>query len=1190
MTAKTAGRKVLTTKDQLANRSNTNLSDCVSLVLMAASLFLLTCLLSYDPKDPSFNVATTRAGVSNLCGLLGAYIADGLVQLLGKTALLLPFILGAFAFRKFRFPERAVKGRSWVAALLGLMMLACVAESFAARPFLGFPATNSGGAVGGSLHFILSRLLGGVGEFLFTLTGLAVCALILADAPLKGVLADMRLKIRRFRSGRSTLAASFFSFFRKDRTGITEQPRSSAPTHEETALMREHAPLPEIEPVPAIVKRPTWERMDLTSNEYTLMDTAPAPSAAPIDLHCDAASHICEADSRAFQEIAPPRPWDERLLTEVDAPEDRRVPAEMVAHASASFPDEAAYVDPIDIELEVVWHESVPAQSAVDREEITPKAPEPTDMWIPAVTPAVVNQSQAPPKAIHPDLAIEPVFEDELPVDDVAVHAPERTEAPVAAQLPGESVQAAKPPVAVKTAPVAPSVSPVDIAPKVFPKAIHPDLAIEPVFEDELPVDDVAVHAPERTEAPVAAQLPGEGVQAARPLAAVKTAPVAPPVSPVDIATKAVPEAIHPDLAIEPVFEDELPVADLAVQAPEPTEAPVVAELPREGVQAAKPLVLKITPVTAAEIMLVDELPAEVTLADEDDDTEPPWETAEAAPQESENDALAEAKAPFEEFLSDLESRGESAEVQAHIPPEVAQTPETKAGGHVIKVVRRADERKLHVVTAEEKPHETPDYRLPSLDLLDTPPDTKRTVDEEFLQQNAAILEQKLSDLGVKASVVEIHPGPVITMYEVTLAPGIPLRRVLNMADDLAMALKSGSTRIVAPIPGKDTVGIEVPNLHREIVYFSEIVESDVFRAADLPLKMALGKCIDGEPFSASLTGMPHLLIAGATGTGKSVGLNCLILSWLMSCSPDEVKFLMVDPKRLELSYYQDIPHLLHPVVTEAEKVPRLLSWAIKEMERRYELLSEAGAKNIQGFNRMVEKDELRTGDNKPLAKIPYIIIIVDELAELMMVSAKDIEIAIARLAQMARAAGIHLILATQRPSVDVVTGIIKANFPARLSFQVSAKADSRTILDGVGAENLLGMGDMLFLPPGVSKVRRLHGAYVSENEIRRVVDFIKAQRRPTYLQEITTHVTEEDARSSSTDLIDDVKYDEAVELVTRLGHASISLIQRHMRIGYNRAARIIEAMESEGIIGPSDGTSRPREVLARSLEAVADH
>ncbi|MDQ7785436.1 MAG: DNA translocase FtsK 4TM domain-containing protein [Desulfomonilaceae bacterium] len=508
-----------------------------------------------------------------------------------------------------------------------------------------------------------------------------------------------------------------------------------------------------------------------------------------------------------------------------------------------------------------------------------------------------------------------------------------------------------------------------------------------------------------------------------------------------------------------------------------------------------------------------------------------------------------------------------------------------------IRVTRRADEDVQAAGMIERGVTEGSDsFQLPPTDFLDTPDTSNRSVDEKLLEENAAILEQKLADLKISGKVVEIHPGPVITMYELVLAPGIPLRKVLSTSDDLAMALKCGSTRVVAPLPGKDTVGIEVPNLDREIVYFREIIESPAFMKFTAPLKIAMGKGIDGEPFASSLARMPHLLIAGATGTGKSVGLNCLICSLLMSCNPDDVKFLMVDPKKLELSYYQDIPHLLHPVVTEAEKVPKVLSWAIREMERRYDLLSAAGAKNIEGYNKKVLSGDIPSeSDDVPREKLPYVVIIVDELAELMMVAAKDIEISIARLAQMARAAGIHLILATQRPSVDVITGVIKANFPARVSFQVSARPDSRTILDTTGAENLLGMGDMLFLPPGTSKMRRLHGAFVSENEISKIVDFIKAQRSPVYLQEIAKHVAEDESKLAVGDLIDDEKYDEAVDLVTRLGHASISLIQRHMRIGYNRAARIIEAMESEGIIGPSDGTSRPREVLARSLASVPD-
>jgi len=545
---------------------------------------------------------------------------------------------------------------------------------------------------------------------------------------------------------------------------------------------------------------------------------------------------------------------------------------------------------------------------------------------------------------------------------------------------------------------------------------------------------------------------------------------------------------------------------------------------------------------------------------------------------------VKELKKSIEEYLN-TKAAGASAERKRGRAEAKNNAPQ----GKLITVARRADES-ISKSKSRERVSTADDYKFPPVDLLDMPSSSNRHVDKDLLESNAAVLEQKLADLGVQGEVVAVHPGPVITMYELTLAPGVPLRKIIGTSDDLAMALKSGSTRVVAPIHGKNTVGIEVPNLNREIVYFREIIESPAFGELDDALKMAIGKGIDGQPFSTSLARMPHLLIAGATGTGKSVGLNSLICSWLMYCHPDDLKLLLVDPKKLELSYYQDIPHLLHPVVTEPDKVPKVLSWAIREMERRYTLLSQAGAKNVESYNKKIRSGEvLGTEDGPAPEKLPYIVIIVDELAELMMVAAKDIEISIARLAQMARASGIHLILATQRPSVDVITGVIKANFPARMSYQVSAKPDSRTILDTTGAEHLLGMGDMLFMPPGVSKLIRLHGAYVSENEIKRICDFIKAQRAPVYLQEITKHVAEDESSVSGSDFIDDPKYDEAVELVTRIGHASISLIQRHMRIGYNRAARIIEAMETEGLIGPSDGTSRPREVLARALDMDLD-
>ncbi len=455
-------------------------------------------------------------------------------------------------------------------------------------------------------------------------------------------------------------------------------------------------------------------------------------------------------------------------------------------------------------------------------------------------------------------------------------------------------------------------------------------------------------------------------------------------------------------------------------------------------------------------------------------------------------------------------------------------------------------------------------FQKPPLNLLnDPPPQVKRESKEELLAR-AKLLEQKLEDFGVRGKVTEICPGPVITVYEYEPAPGIKINKISSLADDLALGLKAASVRIVAPIPGKSAVGIEVANREREIVYLKEILASETYRKAKSKLTLALGKDISGRPVVTDLAKMPHLLIAGATGTGKSVCLHSMLMSLLFKATPEEVRLLLIDPKRIELSVYDGIPHLLHPVLLEPKTATLALKWAVAEMERRYQLLEEARARNLESYNAQAEE------------KLPYIVIVVDELADLMVVSSKDVEMSLTRLAQMARASGIHLLLATQRPSVDVLTGIIKANFPARISFQVSSRTDSRTILDTGGAERLLGAGDMLFLPPGTSKLKRIHGAYISEEEVKRVIEFLQSQGEPAYEIEFT--VTEEGGSEIADDEVDEL-YEQAVQIVVQTGQASISMLQRRLRVGYNRAARMIERMEKEGIVGPSDGV-RPRPVL----------
>jgi S-DNA-T family DNA segregation ATPase FtsK/SpoIIIE len=473
-------------------------------------------------------------------------------------------------------------------------------------------------------------------------------------------------------------------------------------------------------------------------------------------------------------------------------------------------------------------------------------------------------------------------------------------------------------------------------------------------------------------------------------------------------------------------------------------------------------------------------------------------------------------------------------------------------------------------------------FQLPSISFLEEPESLPVSADNENLRMQSRLLEKKLEDFGVRGRVAAVSPGPVITTFEYEPAAGIKINKIVTLADDLALALRAGSIRIVAPIPGKSVIGIEVPNAVREMVRFREIAVSETFEKSTSQMTLCLGKDIVGNPFVAELERMPHLLIAGATGAGKSVALNTMICSLLYKAGPDEVKLIMVDPKRIELSHYDGIPHLITPVVTDVKKATNALFWAVREMERRYELLSDNKARNIVQYNRKVASQRSDAPDDDALQSLPFIVIIIDELADLMMVASRDVEVALTRLAQMARAAGLHLILATQRPSVDVLTGIIKANFPTRLSFQVSSKTDSRTIIDTNGAENLLGNGDMLFMPPGTAKLQRIHGAYISETEMARITEFLKNQKQPEYDHEVTEPVnTDEDG---GTDAEADEKYDEAVALVTRTRQASISMVQRHLRIGYNRAARIIEMMEKEGVVGPSDG-AKPRDVLVGSYD-----
>lgn len=470
------------------------------------------------------------------------------------------------------------------------------------------------------------------------------------------------------------------------------------------------------------------------------------------------------------------------------------------------------------------------------------------------------------------------------------------------------------------------------------------------------------------------------------------------------------------------------------------------------------------------------------------------------------------------------------------------------------------------------------DYKLPTTDML-TPPAARPEMAETDLLERARQLAEKCQEFNVSGQVKQISPGPVVTTFEFKPDPGVKYSRITSLVDDLCLGLKAESIRIDR-IPGKSTVGIEVPNDKREVIRLREVIESKKFRDSESKLSLALGKTIDGANYSADLAKMPHLLIAGATGAGKSVALNSILLSLLYKATPDEVKLILVDPKRLELGLYADLPHLLTPIVTDPKRAGYALKWAVTEMENRYKHLAQFSVRNIEQYNKEVSSMKPKDGEEAP-QPLPFIVIIIDELADLMMVAAREVEESITRLAQMARAVGIHLVLATQRPSVDVITGLIKANFPSRISFRVSSKVDSRTIIDTNGAEGLLGQGDMLFLGPGTSRLVRVHGAYVDEKECKRICDFIRSQGNPAYNETIVMS-EKESGGGDGGDFPKDEKYDDAVRIVVKSQKASTSLLQRHLRIGYGRAASIIDSMEREGIVGPEDGT-KPRQVLVKA-------
>lgn len=538
---------------------------------------------------------------------------------------------------------------------------------------------------------------------------------------------------------------------------------------------------------------------------------------------------------------------------------------------------------------------------------------------------------------------------------------------------------------------------------------------------------------------------------------------------------------------------------------------------------------------------------------------------------------LGERAREEREFIVETEKRREEEHPPLRIEPPVVE----------IKKSERVQKEKQAPLFED-----IPDTPLPPIKLLDEAKVEGEQVTPETIEFTSRLIEKKLSDFGVSVKVLAAYPGPVITRYEIEPAVGVKGSQIVNLVKDLARALSVVSIRVVETIPGKSCMGLEIPNPHRQIVRLSEILGSETYHALNSPLALVLGKDIAGNPVVTDLARMPHLLVAGTTGSGKSVALNAMILSLLYKAEPRQVRLILVDPKMLELSVYQDIPHLLAPVVIDMKQAVNALSWCVAEMDRRYKLMNWLGVRNLSGFNHKVAEAEkqgrkledpftLESGEPQPLNALPHIVVVIDELADLMMVIGKKVEELIARLAQKARAAGVHLVLATQRPSVDVITGLIKANIPTRIAFQVSSKVDSRTILDQSGAEALLGAGDMLYLPPGTGLPQRVHGAFVADHEVHKVVEHLKSLAKPEYLSDVLEPEPAEDAAGPNGEPTGekDPLYDQAVEIVLRTRRPSISLVQRHLRIGYNRAARLIEDMERAGMVSAMQ-TNGNREVL----------
>ncbi|MBF0185521.1 MAG: DNA translocase FtsK 4TM domain-containing protein [Magnetococcales bacterium] len=1162
------------------------LLEGLGIALIAVAIFILLTLLSFHPDDPSWN-QTGGAVVHNAAGLLGATVSDALLQSLGYAALGVVILCGMMGFLLFR----NATGLFWervVAMLVLVLASAVLAALLWEKGVPGGLPNGAGGVLGAMGADLLRRWLGPAGVMVLLLPLILISLMVVARFSLLDSLQGVQRRWQGWQALRqaeremtpavmvepefepSPLPApvSRKKAARQEEQAETAERQEMAVHHHEQQAeveseeMRREKKLSgqtgEVVSGPMAVRHSRWKRMrpQVLAQLRQGMETT--------EQRLRQAWQVCR--DRLGE-------WHSALLRKgsKDGMTDGGSGAEPEFYAGQTAKNQAPpLVEPMVSEAPPAPPRGKSKLSILSRavlaangqEKGATQASEVTEPLAPMATIRATGGEKMPlPVLERVAEAAVPPSAHPLPEGATLRHEPRLTEeepSPAPRMVQAEPLPGAEPRMTEEEAPSAPWMAQENAAPPTAGRLMEeePPLALEPRLNAETHAQ--AIFATDSSSVRAAARLVEE----------------------------------EPSLAPEPRLHEEepplLPEADLTEEEPPlPPEPRLMAEAivppPKLSAERREEVVpTPLRPPIAVEVW--PETPAKAPLsASRAEETVPIWLEEEAE----------EAEEAEEEVPVRRSTVADMSDFVAFPAPAVD---------------RQALIREIDTIQAEEEEIESAEPVLPPLSMLVDPgPRRQGGPTRETLQQIARTLEQKLADFKIKGQIVDVLPGPVVTTFELDLAPGVRAAKVMGLSDDLARSISVSSVRVVGNVPGKTVIGIEIPNEVRQTVYLKEILSSENFRRMGSPLAVALGSDIFGNPVSGNLAKMPHLLVAGTTGSGKSVAVNAMICSILFSATPKQVRFLMVDPKMLELSIYEGIPHLLAPVVTDVGKAANLLKWAVGEMENRYRLMSELGVRNLSGYNerilQCIEQDEQpmrrvkigidpETGrpveqeEPIPLDTKPLIVIVIDELADLMIQVGKEVEPAIARLAQMARAAGLHLVLATQRPSVDVITGLIKANFPTRLAFQVSSKIDSRTILDAMGADRLLGMGDGLFLPPGTSHLQRIHAPFVSDKEVHDLVKYLRATGKPDYDQSVLILRSDGDgdddggfAGGAGGDEQDEL-YDQAVRIVLRERKVSTSMIQRIFKIGYNRAARMVEQMEAEGLITPPNGAGK-REVLA---------